>query len=291
MMITDQELPGLYMAADKASVDAQKMYYVCLTSYLLFLILAAAVSFWFSDSLPGAVLSAILFLLTLGILVALRVMRPDDIWYNGRAVAESVKTRSWRWMMRAEPYEQCDNSALIAKQFISDLKAILKQNQTLAGKLPTKLYMKEPIPERMSTVRRMTLSERLNVYKSDRIHNQAAWYSKKASFNKRRSRQWFWVSVALHATAIFMLLVRINKPSLSLPVTVVATAASAVLTWLQAKKHNELASSYSLTAHEIVLIEGEALSINGESELSEFVVNTETAFSREHTQWIARKNE
>ncbi|MGY8905810.1 MAG: SLATT domain-containing protein [Pseudomonadales bacterium] len=70
----------------------------------------------------------------------------------------------------------------------------------------------------------------------------------------------------------------------------VATGASAVLTWLQAKKHNELNSSHSLAAHEIVLIKSEAESVESEKSLSDFVVNSESAFSREHTQWSARKN-
>ena len=67
--------------------------------------------------------------------------------------------------------------------------------------------------------------------------------------------------------------------------------ASAVLSWLQAKKHRELSTSYSLAAHEIVLIKGEVVSIQTESNLSDFVMNSENAFSREHTQWAARKND
>jgi len=290
-MITDNELPGLYQAADKASLDGQKFYLLALKSYLLFLICAAAVSFYFGKAAQGAIISAILFLLTLGILIALRVFRPDDVWYNGRAVAESVKTRSWRWMMCAEPYDNCESNAIASKQFISDLKAILDQNRSLAGKLPTDVYMKEPLSDTMNSVREMPFNERLTIYKSDRIKDQANFYSRKAIFNKKRSLQWFWISVALHSLAIFMLLVRINKPCLSLPVEIIATAASGVLTWLQAKKHNELGSSYSLTAHEIVLIKGEAVSVSNEKEFSDFVVNTEAAFSREHTQWIARKND
>lgn len=62
------------------------------------------------------------------------------------------------------------------------------------------------------------------------------------------------------------------------------------LTWLQAKKHNELNSSYSLAAHEIVLIKSEAELVDSDKALSNFVVSSESAFSREHTQWTARKN-
>ncbi len=88
-----------------------------------------------------------------------------------------------------------------------------------------------------------------------------------------------------------MLLYRIKDPSFSFPVESVAVAAGAVLTWLQAKKHNELNSSYALAAHEIVLIKGESLDVETEQNLSAFVLDSENAFSREHTQWTARKVE
>lgn len=239
----------------------------------------------------GSIISASLFLITLCILIYLRINRPDDLWYNGRAVAESVKTRAWRWCMRSEPYQDCDNVELVSRQFINDQKAILKQNRSLSESLEADAGVKDPISETMGLIRSLLTEERLDVYKKQRIDNQANWYALKSQFNKRKARQWFWLSVFLHAVAIGMLLYRIKDPLLGLPVEAVATAAGAVLTWLQAKKHNELNSSYSLAAHEIVLIKGEALSIKSEKDLSDFVLNSENAFSREHTQWTARKVE
>lgn len=58
--------------------------------------------------------------------------------------------------------------------------------------------------------------------------------------------------MVLHAVAIILLLINIYQADLKLPIEVIAVAASSVLTWLEAKKHNELSSSYSLTAHEII---------------------------------------
>ena len=66
-------------------------------------------------------------------------------------------------------------------------------------------------------------------------------------------------------------------------------AASAVLGWMQIKKFNELASAYTLTALEISLIEDKLREVETEAELSEFVNEAELAFSREHTQWVARQ--
>lgn len=289
--ITSSEMPGLYQSADQASLNAQASYFTGLRWYLILLICAAFASYANPDDIVGALLSANLFLITLGILIFLRVKRPDDTWYNGRAVAESVKTRAWRWMMRADPYENNHNVEITSKQFISDLKAILEQNKSLSHSLQSTSAVEEPISPTMKSVRQLSVTKRLSVYVDQRVKNQVEWYWAKSKLNKRRAQQWFWVSVILHCTAIAMLLYRIKEPTFSLPVEVIATMAGAALTWLQAKKHNELNSAYALTAHEIVLIKGESAAVHNEEQLSEYVVNSETAFSREHTQWVARKGD
>lgn len=291
--VEDKHLPGLYQSANSTSIKEQNKHFSSIAIYLILLIIAALFSF-FSDGEDEPVLkiiSTVFFLVTLAIMIWLRVAKPIDIWYNGRAVAESVKTRSWRWMLRAEPYEDCDDLEIIRRKFIGDLKTILSQNQSLVEKLGVEASTEEPISDRMIEIRKLDLDERLDVYKKERITDQALWYKSKSQFNKSRSNLWFWTTVTLHGFAIILLLYNISEPNLKLPIEVIAVAASSVLTWLQSKKHNELAASYSLTAHEIILIKAETNRITNEKELSEYVMNCENAFSREHTQWVARKNE
>lgn len=289
MTIKEEDFPALYKSADSASLKAQSAYFNALKCYLILLIIAALVSFSYPADVYAAIASASLFLITLGILIWLKVQKPEDTWYNGRAVAESVKTRTWRWMMRAEPYESDGPNERVQKEFLNDLKAILNQNRSLSHEVEWTPDLGEAISGAMIDIRSRPWEKRLEVYVSERIDNQSLWYSKKSQLNKRLSKQWFVVSIVLHSLAILLLLYRIKEPSASLPIEVVATAASAVLTWVQAKKHNELNSSYALAAHEIVLIKGESVSVTAENHLSEFIINSESAFSREHTQWVARK--
>jgi hypothetical protein len=194
-------------------------------------------------------------------------------------------------MMRADPYQDRDQPEIVSGNFINDLKAILDQNKDLSNVLQSGSAINDPISVKMKAIRELPTEERLQIYIVHRITNQVNWYWHKSGFNKRRAQQWFWVSVFLHSLAIFMLIFRISNPLLSLPVEVVATAAGATLTWLQAKKHNELNSAYALAAHEIVLLKGESASIKTEDQLSKYVINSEAAFSREHTQWAARKGD
>ena len=293
LKITDKDLPGLYQSANSASIKEQKIYFIGIFVYILSLVIAAFFAY-LSDNNPTAtlkIISALLFLFSLGIMIWLKVEKPDDIWYNGRAVAESVKTRAWRWMLRAEPYEDVEDIEIMRKKFVKDLKTILEQNKSLIGKLGISSAVHDPITQQMINVRKLTIIERLELYKKQRITDQALWYAKKAKFNKKKSMQWFVVTIILHLIAIICLLYNIKEPNAKLPIETIAVAASGVLTWLQAKKHNELSSSYSLTAHEIMLIKSETTRIETELKLSEYVMNCENAFSREHTQWVARKNE
>lgn len=130
--LESKALPGLYQAADQASIKAQSNYFLSLKIYLILLVVAAIASFLWSQNVYGAIASAALFLITLLILSGLRVYRPDELWYNGRTVAESVKTRAWRWAMRAEPYDDVNNVDVAIRNFVADLEEILGQNRNLS---------------------------------------------------------------------------------------------------------------------------------------------------------------
>jgi hypothetical protein len=69
----------------------------------------------------------------------------------------------------------------------------------------------------------------------------------------------------------------------------IAIAAS-LLGWIQAKRYTENSASYALATHEISLIREQALSVKTPNDLSLYVGDAENAFSREHTQWAARKD-
>ena len=164
--ISDTDLPGLYQSANTASIKEQSKYFNGILFYIILLTIAALFAF-FSDSTPNAIakiISAVLFLSSLGVMIWLRVAKPDDIWYNGRAVAESVKTRAWRWMLRAEPYEDSEDIEVMRGKFVKDLKAILEQNQSLIGKLGISAIVEEPISKQMLNVRCQPINERIEIY-------------------------------------------------------------------------------------------------------------------------------
>lgn len=289
MKMDDNDFPALFNSADKASIKAQKTYFFCLKTYIFSLIFAAIIAYYGGQGSAGAIIAVMIFLFSLGILVFLKIKKPEDIWYNGRAVAESVKTRTWRWMMRAEPYNKTIDDVQSQKEFLSDLKLILHQNRSLSASLEWTPDLGEAISDKMKIIRDLPLNDRLIIYLNDRVDNQRIWYSEKALYNKNQAMKWFIISVVVHSIAVFLLIIRINHSRLYLPIEIIVTIASGALSWVQANKYNELHSSYSLTVHEIVLIKSEDITVENEELFSDFIINSETAFSREHTQWIARK--
>ena len=66
--------------------------------------------------------------------------------------------------------------------------------------------------------------------------------------------------------------------------------SKSIIGWIQIKIFNEIASSYVLAAHEIGIIKTSINQVSTETNFSEFVNEAERAFSREHTQWTARRN-
>jgi hypothetical protein len=74
------------------------------------------------------------------------------------------------------------------------------------------------------------------------------------------------------------------------PTDILIAIAASLLTWMQAKRFSELSASYALTANEIGIVREQADDLVSDGTLSSFVGDSENAFSREHTQWVARKD-
>ena len=284
------EYPGLYRAANRASVQAQTRFRIEIASYLVLLIAGAALSLLAKQSQELAIAGAIVFLAGIGVSVYSVVRRHDRIWYNGRAVAESVKTSAWRFMMRAEPYTD-ESDAAAKANFRNTQRAILQQNMHLAAYLAVP-DAAEAIPQSMAHIRAQPVLERLRLYQDLRIDEQRAWYQSKAVAKMRSGRRWFAALIICNFAALVCMLLKIGHPAWEyLTTDVFAVAAGAALTWSQFEKFSDLAAAYNLAAHEIGILRGESENVESDAELCRFVKDAENAFSREHTQWVARKDQ
>ena len=231
---------------------------------------------------------AFIVLASLLVLVLRSWLKPEQQWYRARALAESIKTTCWRYCMGAEPFGRDDSNAVTREEFRRHLTEILKANRDV--NMSPEAAAGDQITETMESTRALGLEARKAFYLNHRIRDQREWYVQKARSNARASKWWMGVGVAAYALAILFVLSRIAYPDQSIwPIEPLLVFASGVVGWTQVKKFNELASSYTLTAHEIGIIQSRIRDVEGESSFADFVNDAEQAFSREHTQWVARQ--
>ena len=143
----------------------------------------------------------------------------------------------------------------------------------------------------MEQTRQSSLESRKENYCENRIKNQRTWYAKKAAFNKKIGNGFFWGLIAINFAGVCLGVLKVvDANPMYLSVDVVMTLSASLLSWIQAKRFTELSASYTLTAHEIGFINEQSATIETEEAFSKFVGDAENAFSREHTQWVARRD-
>lgn len=234
--------------------------------------------------------SALLLLLGVVLTILLNQKTLKQRWYGGRAAAESVKTLAWRYMLCAEPFSHGLPPAAARQLFVQSLREILAESEVLAVALPDSEAMQ--ITDAMDRVRRLALAERKETYLSERVLEQLNWYRSRAEKNAT-SQSWLFSAVIITQLMAFGAAMSLSVwPEFWInPAGIFATLAASFLAWLQVKQHEELAQSYAVAAHELSLVREAGMLVAHESELSAFVADAETAISREHTLWLARRDQ
>lgn len=287
----DKYYPALYRAADSASIMAQSRHLSYIRSYSYLLTVAAGLGVYGINNKTSAIGAALLIIGSIFISITMVLRKDEDTWYRARAVAESVKTSAWRFMMRGEPYTDVPSIEIVKSQLRVRLRSILNEHKDLCQELGGKVSEEEQITAYMCDIRSKDLSERKLFYRQYRIDEQRSWYARKSAYNMRHSNIWFSILVGCQAIAVILVTMRIAYPECKFwPTEIFIVSAGFILTWIQVKRFRELASAYGLTAHEIGVIRGELEEIKSESHFAQFVTDSESAFSREHTQWQARKD-
>jgi len=282
--------PALYQTAGKMSAESQAATLNLIRGEYALLFIASILSMGWSKEPLFFLAYSLVLLASLGVLIKRNSGKPEQGWYRGRALAESIKTSCWRYCMRAEPFNDADYAEKPRSEFRNHLLEILRTNRFLGDRMPPDSAAKEQIPTSMQTVRALNLEERKAFYLEHRIQEQRKWYADKAGANKKAGRLWGGIAVGVYCVAICLALTRIALPDWTFwPIEPVLVLASAIIGWTQVKKFNELASSYSLAAHEIGIIQGSIDSAQTNEAFSDFVNEAEQAFSREHTLWVARQ--
>jgi hypothetical protein len=210
----------------------------------------------------------------------LAVANPQRSWYRSRSGAESIKTLSWRYAVRALPFADADSDDRLRQDLAN-----------VCSGLPEITWSADPIEAtpRMRALRDAPLAERRRVYVECRIDSQRAWYHGRARSFARAAR--WWTVVALVSTVLGLgagFLRTFDVISYDGLGAACALAASATA-WLQLKQYRPLVTAYSLVAVELATVRAMLADIDEETHWATVTHEAEEAISREHSMWLARR--
>jgi hypothetical protein len=292
--MTEIEFPSYYRAADKSSVKAQSNYINIVRIDLLSMIFASALSIYnyqlINSKLIIYIISGVLLLLSLILTIILKNKKYEDIWYQGRALAESCKTLTWRFISCSE-YFETNLSLIEAKErFVNRIKELSKEFSELSKIMDSRMLNQPIITSKMIELRSQNTLNRKKYYITNRVEDQKDWYSNKAEYNIGKYNVWFWVIILSQVISLVSIVSLIKCPDNNWNfVGLFTTISSSAISWLQLKQHQELKQAYTTATQELNFIVTLSENITTDEELSKFVLDSENAISREHTLWLAQK--
>jgi hypothetical protein len=220
----------------------------------------------------------------------LKTKKYEDIWYQGRALAESCKTLTWRFVTCSEYFENSLELTEVKKRFTERIKELANEFNELSQTMNSRTLNLPIITNKMLEIRANDLTTRKTYYIQNRIEDQKKWYENKAEYNAEKYNLWFWAVIISQAISLISVVYLIKNPESSWNIVGLFTTISAsALSWLQLKQHQELKQAYTTATQELNFIVTLSDEIINEDSFSKFVLDSENAVSREHTLWLAQR--
>ncbi|RCW45843.1 uncharacterized protein DUF4231 [Halopolyspora algeriensis] len=278
------DYPGLFQAADAASLRGQRSYLRAVRARLVLSVLAAtsaAITITVGVADIAAVGTALFFVSALGIDMLVLRGKPNEAWYQGRALAESTKTLAWRYVSGGAPFPRSLDAAEADRMFIERLGA-LHRDLAAVRLLPT---LSAVISERMRELRAASLPERRKVYLAERIQEQQSWYADKAVFHQRRADIYQALVLSFEIAGVAAALAKaFGAITFDLSGIIAATLA-AFAAWSATRQHTTTANAYIVATHDLALARERLRHCTDEHQWANAVADAEAAVSREHSTW------
>lgn len=287
--LTDADMPATFHAADKASIGAQARFLRLRQLQLVCLGLAAICG---AIAVPilahgAATVGAAAFVVAGAVTGYLLSAKPEQSWYDARAVAESAKTLAWRYAVGGSPFPVGTADSSTESEFLTRLRQL--PDGLPGGALIPPVAGSRQMTAAMKELRRESLEVRQAAYRQGRVEDQQTWYACKAQRSRHRADSWNLALLVAEASAAVGAVLKaasiLDIDLLGVSGAIIAAATA----WLQTRQHEMLATQYTIASLELGAI-AELIPISGgEREWAEFVDQAEEAISREHTMWKASR--
>lgn len=285
--LTEDDLPGFWKDADSASLNGQMWTMRYVRARLLGSVVAALgglLSLHAGRLDVAAALVMVGFLVALAAEIASWIHKPERTWYEGRALAESAKTLSWRFAVCADPFP-----ASMPMDSATDLLRT-RMDEVSEGVAAHVVFSSQSFTctDKMMEVRSAPYLERRTAYVAGRTQEQHTWYANKAKLNRRHATGWRVILVLAELLALVLAALRVfggwDADLAGLMGALIAAGGA----WVAVKQFVPLASAYSVAAKELA-IQTEKLKGTAEQDWALVAADAEEAISREHTTWLASR--
>lgn len=282
--------PLLFKIADTKSKKSQNIFIRLNIFILLLLILSSVSSLYTTVPKNITTFSTICLILSTLFNIYILFFRPEKSWYEGRAIAESVKTLTWKFITNTKPFKISLQQEKAEQIFNENLKKIIGQRRDFYILIGQNYPDGNMISDEMISIRNCSFEERKKKYVEDRIQDQINWYSYKTKQNALNKNIALGLIIGFQILAIFFFIFEKNLFINYSFTSILITMTSVFMTWLQLKRFQELTDAYGITATELKFIKEKSKFILDDNQLEKYVDDTETAISREHTLWLARRD-
>lgn len=288
--MTETDYPNIFYVADSTSKKAQKRFIKINLSILLLLVLSTLSTFYYDTPEYIYFITSCLLILSTLMTVLVFFLRPEKVWYDGRAIAESAKSLTWKFMMGITPFPYNLSSKQAEEKLIKNLKRIIGQKKEFYKLIGENFSEGEQITTKMIEYRQKDISEKIQIYSKERLEEQRKWYYSKSGKNRRNKNIAFLCLIVFQLLAFLSLILDINESVYFSATPLLATLATSTIALLQLKRFQELTESYGITATELSFIKSKIKHVKTKDDFQDFVDDAETAISREHTLWLARRD-
>ncbi|GGD10816.1 DUF4231 domain-containing protein [Hyunsoonleella pacifica] len=288
--MTEPNYPTIFEKADRKSLSAQRNFINLNKGILFLLVVSTFLSSIKTDENWTTLVSSILLVISLVLTILIMLFKPEKTWYDGRAIAESAKSLTWKFITGTKPFGFKLKMRDAEEKLIKNLKQIIGQKKEFFQLIGEEFGEGDQITKSMMDLRKLELKEKIELYSSQRLDVQRKWYYNKSKENRKNKNLSFGAIITFQVLAILSLILDYFGFIDFMSTPLMACLASSFIAWLQLKKFQELTESYGITATELNLIKSKVRHIKDESDFENFVDDAETAISREHTLWLARRD-
>lgn len=284
-----KDLPPVYMKASDLAKGAQRNYFRLVRLQVGLSVVSAGLlllGHWVSGSAQlGAAAAGLAVLVTVGNWL----WKPDRKWHRNRALAEFIKSQAWRYAMGVAPYAEV-TTGQAADAALQEAIAVQAERWPETRHLAGEARDAAQVSEVMRRVRSLPLPERMDTYRQKRVADQRQYYGRHASDNGSARDNWY---VAMLVAQLAVVPVALMQSIHSLPVSwlgILTAIPAAIITWLRARRYEDLAPSYAVAGKRLADLASEADQVQTEKEFGVYVSRVEGLLTREHEEWLIRRS-